>query len=191
MLSTIAAVELEVLRMMSAPPAAVRPFPSRTISSAPSSRILLSLSGESEIATVPKPTDSKYGHALVRLRIGPAEPAINSISGAKDWCSLLVGNLVRNQIRSVGVHQHVLGVPALCICPGALQIGTEHPSAALAPFAASAGGLNPRRANAVAYLASGHIRSRGDDLAHRLVTKDSRKWSRKVSKRLVHIGVAD
>src|SRR5215468_12082942 len=140
---------------------------------------------------MPKPTDSKYGHALVRLRIGPAEPAINGISGAKDRCSLLVGNLVRNQIRSVCVHQHILGVTALCICPGALQIGTEHPSAALAPFAASAGGLNPRRANAVAYLASGHIRSRGDDLAHRLVTKDSRKWSRKVSKRLVHIGVAD
>src|SRR5712692_7659499 len=38
MLSTMDFVELEVLRMMSAPPAAARFFPSRTISSAPSRR---------------------------------------------------------------------------------------------------------------------------------------------------------
>ena len=43
----------------------------------------------------------------------------------------------------------------------------------------------------VAYLASGYIRSHGDDLAHWLVAEDSRKLSWKVSKRLVHIGVAD
>ena len=43
----------------------------------------------------------------------------------------------------------------------------------------------------VAYLASGYIRSHGDDLAHRLVAEDSWKLSRKVPKRLVHIGVAD
>src|SRR6516162_2638579 len=140
---------------------------------------------------VPKPADSKYGHALVRLRIGPAEPAINGIPGAKDRCGLLVGNLVGNQVGSVGVHRHVLGVTALRIAARALQIGAEHPAAALAPFAPSAGGLNPCRADAVADLASGHIRTHGNDLAHRLVAKDSRKLSGKVSKRLVHIGVAD
>src|SRR3984893_5134069 len=47
---------------------------------------------------MPKPADSKYGHALVRLRIGPAEPAINRIPGAKDRCGLLVGNLGGNQV---------------------------------------------------------------------------------------------
>src|SRR5262245_45524334 len=140
---------------------------------------------------VPKPADPKYGYPLVRLRIGPAEPAINGIPGTKDRCGLLVGNLVRNQVRCVGVHQHVLGVTALRITARALQKGTEHPTAALAPFAASAGGLNPCRADAVAYLASVHIRSHGDDLSHRLVAKDPRKWSRKVSKRLVNVGEAD
>src|SRR5579864_1528390 len=115
MLSTIDLVELEVLRITSAPPAAARLFPSRTISSAPRSRIILSLSGECEIAIVskpaafayctarcPKPTDSKYGYALVRLRIGPPEPTINGIPGEEDRCGLLVGHLVRNQVCSVG-----------------------------------------------------------------------------------------
>ena len=46
--------------MMSAPPAAVRLFPSRTTSSAPSSRIILSLSGECEIAMVSKPAAFAY-----------------------------------------------------------------------------------------------------------------------------------
>src|SRR5215468_3485362 len=126
---------------------------------------------------MPKPADSKYGYALVRLRIGPAEPAINGISGAEDRCGLLVGNLLRNQVRSIGVHQHVLGVTALHLAPRALQIGAEHPAAALAPFAASARGLNPCRPDAVACLASGYIRSHGDDLADWLVAKDSRKFS--------------
>src|SRR5215470_13730505 len=138
-----------------------------------------------------KPADSKYGHALVRLRISPAEPAINGIAGAKDRCGLLVGNLVGNQVRSVGVHQHVLGVTALHITARALQKGAEHPAAALAPFAASAGGLNPCRTHAVAYLATAHIRSHGDDLPHGLVAKDSGKWSGKVSKGLVHVCEAD
>src|SRR5262249_11482793 len=89
------------------------------------------------------------------------------------------------------VHRHVLCVAALRIAPRALQIRTEHPAAALAPFAAPAGGLNPCRADAVADLASGHIRSHGNDLAHWFLAKDSRKLSWKVSKRLVHIGVAD
>src|SRR5262249_54343735 len=138
-----------------------------------------------------KPADSKYGHALVRLRIGPAEPAINGIPGAKDRRRLLVGNLVGNQVCSVGIHHHVLGMTALRITSRALQIRAEHPAATLAPFAASAGGLDPCRADTVTYLASGHIWSQADDLAHRLVAKDARKLSGKVSKRLVHIGVAN
>src|SRR5207247_740295 len=60
MLSTIALVELEVLRMTSAPPAAARPLPSRTTSSAPRSRIILSLSGECETAIVTKPAAFAY-----------------------------------------------------------------------------------------------------------------------------------
>src|SRR5262249_45569262 len=140
---------------------------------------------------MPKPADSKYSHAFVRLRIGPAEPAINGITGTKDRRGLLVGNLIGNQVGGVGVHQHILGMTALRISPRALQIRTEHPAAALAPFAPSAGGLNPRRADAVAYLASRHIRGQADDLAHGLVAKDSRKLPREVSKRLMHVGVAD
>src|SRR5690242_6289126 len=98
---------------------------------------------------MPKPAASKYSHSLVRLRIGPAEPAINGIPSAKDRRGLLVGNLAGNQVCSIGVHQHVLGVTTLRLAPRALQIGAEHPAAALAPFAASAGGLNPCRADAI------------------------------------------
>src|SRR5882762_1769847 len=110
-------VELEVLRITSAPPAAARLFPSRTISSAPRSRINLSLSGECETAMVSKPAafaylhcqvpkaaDAEHGHALMRLGIGPAEPAIDRVTGAEDRGCLLIGNFVGNQIGGVGIH---------------------------------------------------------------------------------------
>src|SRR5215469_13062499 len=93
-----------------------------------------------------------------------AEDPINVIVHNGEVQDVRIGNdnwlrLVRNQVRCIGVHQHVLGVSGLCIAPRALQIGAEHPSATLAPFAASAGGLNPCSADAVAYLASGYIRA--------------------------------
>jgi hypothetical protein len=60
MLSAMASTELLVPRITSAPPAAARPLPSRTISSAPSSRIILSLFGECETATVVNPAALAY-----------------------------------------------------------------------------------------------------------------------------------
>src|SRR4029077_2571510 len=104
----------------------------------------------------------------MRLWVGPAEPAIDGVTGAEDRGRLLIGNLVRNQVGSVGIHQHVLGVTALYVDPRALHIGTEHPSATLAPFAAAAGGLNPCGAHAVADLSRCDVGSHGDDLADRL-----------------------
>src|SRR6266550_329066 len=164
MLSTMDFVELEVLRMMSAPPAAARLFPSRTISSAPRSRINLSLSGECETAMVSKPAAFAYCTARcpsppmpstatrTRLGIRPAETAIDRVTGAEDRGCLLLGNFVGNQIGGVGIHWHVLGVTALCLNSCAFQIGTEHSAAALAPFAPPASGLNPCGADAIAYL---------------------------------------
>src|SRR6266550_1598788 len=185
MLSTMDFVELEVLRMMSAPPAAARFFPSRTISSAQSSWINLSLSrgvgnGDGLKACclrvlhceVSKAADSKYGHALVRLGIGPAQPAVDRVACAEDRRCLLVGNLVGNQIGCVGIHQHVLGVPALCLNSCALHVGTEHSATTLAPFAAPAGGLNPGGTHAVAHLPRGDVGSHGNDLAPWLVAYD-------------------
>src|SRR5271157_4550676 len=142
MLSTMDFVELEVLRMMSAPPAAARFFPSRTISSAPSSRINLSLSGEWEMAMVSK-------------------PAVDRVARAEDRRCLLVGNLVGNQIGCVDIHQHVLGVPALCLNSCALHVGTEHSSITSAPFAAPAGGLNPGGTHAVSHLPRRDVGSHG------------------------------
>src|SRR5712672_4685095 len=101
---------------------------------------------------MPKPANPEHCHALVRLGIGPAEPAIDGVTGAEDRGRLLIGNLAGNQVSSIGIHQHVLGVTALYIDPRALQIGTEHPAAALAPFAAPARGLDPCGAHTVAYL---------------------------------------
>src|SRR5437867_3323657 len=105
----------------------------------------------------------------MRLGIGPAEPAIDGVTGAKDRGRLLIRNLVRNQIGGDGIHQHVLGVTALYTDPRALQIRTEHPAAALAPFAAPARGLNLCGAHTVAYLSCCDVGSHGDDLADRLV----------------------
>src|SRR5580700_7945587 len=127
----------------------------------------------------------------MRLWVGPAEPAIDGVTGAEDRGRLLIGNLVRNQVGSVGIHQHVLGVTALYIDPRALHIGTEHPAATLAPFAAAAGGLNPCGADAVADLSRCDVGSHGDDLADRLVPEDSRKLSWKVSESFMHVGIAD
>src|SRR5271167_2272607 len=201
MLSIMDLVELEVLRMMSAPPASERLFPSRTISSAPSSRILIrgmrnrnGLEARSFCVLhcqVPKAADSKHRHALVRPRIGPAEPAVNRVPGTKDRCGLLVGNLIGNQVRNVGVHRHVLGVTALRIAPCALQIRAEHPATALAPFAASASRLNPGGTYAVADLSRGDVGGHSNDFADRLVSEDSRKLSGQVSLRLMYVGVAD
>src|SRR5262249_41272010 len=92
---------------------------------------------------VPEPADAEHGYALMWLRICPAEAAIDGVPGAEYRGCLLVTNLVGNQVGSVPVHQHVLSVTALRSAPCAFQIGTEHPAAALAPFAASASGLNP------------------------------------------------
>jgi hypothetical protein len=65
------------------------------------------------------------------------------VAGAEDWRGLLERNLVGNEISGVGVHRHVLGVAALRFAACALHIWTEHSAATLAPFAASARGLNP------------------------------------------------
>src|SRR5207248_5592706 len=80
-----------------------------------------------------EPADPEDGHALVRLGIGPAEPAIDCVTGAEDRGCLLVGNLVGNQISGISIHQHVLRVTALYIETRALQIRTEHQATALAP----------------------------------------------------------
>src|SRR2546422_10187448 len=132
---------------------------------------------------VPKAADPEHSHALMRLGIGPAEAAIDRITSAKDGGCLLIGNLVRNEIGCIGIHQHVLSVSALCLNPCALQIGTEHPAATLAPFAAAAGGLNPSGTHTVAYLSRGDVGSHRNDLADRLVAEDSGKWSGQVSER--------
>src|SRR3989440_11489446 len=125
------------------------------------------------------------------LRIGPAEPAIDRVTSAEDRGRLLIGNLVGNKVGCVGIHQHVLGVSPLCLNSCALQIGTKHSAATLAPFAAPASGLNPGGTHAVADLSRGDVGSHGNDLADRLVAEDSGEWSGQVSERLMYVGVAD
>src|SRR5260370_35832872 len=122
---------------------------------------------------VPKSADPKHGHALMRLGIGPAEPAIDRITSAKDGGCLFIGNLVWNQIGCISIHQPVFGVSALCLHPCTLQIGTEHSAATLAPFAAATGGLNPGGTHTVADLSRGYAGSYGHNLADRLVAEGS------------------
>src|SRR5579864_8617906 len=109
----------------------------------------------------------------MRFGIRPAETAIDRVTGAEDRSRLLIGNLVRNQVGGVGIHRHVLGVSALRLNSCALQIGTEHSAAALAPFAAPTCGLNPCCAHAVAYFSRRDVGSHGDDFADRLMTEDA------------------
>src|SRR6202051_35510 len=127
----------------------------------------------------------------MRLGIGPAEPAIDRVTRTKDRGCLLVRNLIGNQIGGVGIHQHIVGVSALCLNACTLQIGTEHSAAALAPFAAPASGLNPSGTHTVADLSRCDVGSHRNDFADRLVAEDSGKWSGQVSERLMYVCVAD
>src|SRR5215467_7376940 len=116
MLSIIDLVELEVLRITSAPPAAARLFPSRTISSAPRSDHLVFIgrvrNGDGLEACrlsvlhcqVPEPADSEHGHALMRLGICPAEAAVDCVTSTEYGGCLLEGHLVRNEISGVAIH---------------------------------------------------------------------------------------
>jgi hypothetical protein len=119
---------------------------------------------------VSKPADTEHGHALMQLRIRPAQPAIDRVTRAEDGGCLLEGNLVGNEIGCVGIHQHVLGMSALRLNSRALHVGAEHFTSTLAPFAAPTGGLNPRGAHAITHLSHGHIGSDGNHLADGLVT---------------------
>jgi len=83
---------------------------------------------------------------------------------------------------TIRIHKHVLGMTTLQIQSGAFLIGAEIPAAALAPFAAPTGSLDPGRAYAIAYFSAGNIRGRCHNLADRFVTEDSGKLSGNVSK---------
>src|SRR3989442_12312441 len=139
---------------------------------------------------VPKAADPEHSHALMRLGIGPAEAAIDRITSAKDGGCLLIGNLVRNEIGCIGIHQHVLSVSALCLNPCALQRGTEHPAATLAPFAAAAGGLNPSGTHTVAYLSRGDVGRHRNGLADGLVATHWEPWRGQLRARLREVRVA-
>src|SRR2546429_4135213 len=93
--------------------------------------------------SVPEAADAQHGDALVRHGVGPAQAAPHCIARTEDRSSLFVRDVVWNQESTIGIHEHVLGVTALYIHPRAFLIGAEIPAAALAPFAAPAGGLNP------------------------------------------------
>src|SRR5262249_41745786 len=80
----------------------------------------------------------------------PSGARIHRITSAEDRGCLLVGNLVGNAIRYVGIHQHVLGVPALGLDSCAFHKGAEHSAATLATFAAPTRGLNTGGTHAVA-----------------------------------------
>src|SRR5437868_13430257 len=127
----------------------------------------------------------------MRLGIGPAQSAIDGVTRTENGRRLLIRKLVRNQIGCVGVHRHVLGVSALCLTSGALHVGTEHSAATLAPFAATASGLNPGGTHEVTDLPRGDAWGHGNNLANRLVAQDSREWSGQVSERLMYVGVTD
>src|SRR5207302_10861286 len=89
------------------------------------------------------------------------------------------------------IDHHVLCVSGLPLNPSALQVGTGHPAAKLARFAAPAGGLHPSGTHTVAYLSRGDVGSHRNDLADRVVAEDSGEWSRQMSERLMDVGVAD
>src|ERR1700732_127938 len=108
---------------------------------------------------VPEAADAENGDALVRLGVGPAQSAPHRIPRAEDRSGLLVRHILWNQEGTIGIHGHVLGVTALQIDPRVFLIGTEIPAAALAPFAAPAGGLNPGSAYAIAHFSCGNARS--------------------------------
>ena len=140
---------------------------------------------------VPETADAEHGHALVRLGISPPKAAPYCIAGAEDGSRLLVRNVVGDQEGAIGIHQHVLGVPALKIHSGVFLIGAESPAAALAPFAAPAGGLNPCGPHAISDFSRGDVGGHSNNLADRFVPENSGKLAGNVAKGLVYVGVTD
>jgi hypothetical protein len=51
--------------------------------------------------------------------------------------------------------------------------------------------LNPRAAHPIAHFSGFHIGSHGNNLPNWLMTENSRKFSRKMSERLMYVGVTD
>src|SRR5262249_42840252 len=131
-----------------------------------------------------------HGDAVVRLRLGEAEPAVHGVAGAEDRRRLLVGHVLRDQHRGVGARGHELRVAALRLDARALAVRAEHRLAAQAPLAAAAGVLDPGHAHAVADLALGDARSDLHDVAHGLVAQRARELRRDVALGDVHVGVA-
>jgi hypothetical protein len=62
---------------------------------------------------VPESADPEHSHPLMRLGIGPAEPALDRVPSAEDGCCLLIRDIVGDEIGCVRIHRHVLGVSAL------------------------------------------------------------------------------
>jgi len=182
MLSTMDFVELEVLRMMSAPPAAARLFPSRTIHPrrARGSTCLCQGSGKWRSSQSPllrvlhckvsQAADSKYGHGA-RAGWGSAQPqpAVDRVARAEDRRCLLRRKPYRESDRLRRHSSACTRRARLCLNSCALHVGTEHSATTLAPFAAPAGGLNPGGTHAVAHLPRRDVGSHGNDLAHWLV----------------------
>jgi hypothetical protein len=96
-------VELEVLRITSAPPRCSKALSvaDNLIRAKVADRLVLIggvRNGDGLEARglcvlhrqVPKAADSKHGHALMRLGIGPAQPAIDCVTGAEDRGCLFV-----------------------------------------------------------------------------------------------------
>src|SRR6476661_4499278 len=110
---------------------------------------------------VPQAANPENGHALVRLRIGPAEPAINRVTSTEDRGCLFIGNIIGNKVSCVGIHRHVVGVSALCLNSSGYQIRTEHSAATLAPFTAPASGLNPSGTHTIADLSRSDVARHG------------------------------
>jgi len=110
MLSFIALVKLEVLRITSALPAAfIRAkvadhlvFIGRMRRDGLEAWGLCVLHGQ-----VPESSDPEDGNALMRLEIRATEPAINRVAGAEDWRGLLEGHLVGKEVSGASVHRHV------------------------------------------------------------------------------------
>jgi hypothetical protein len=140
---------------------------------------------------MPESANTQDSDTLVRFGIRPTEAAPYSVAGAENWRRLFVRQALGQQSCCLRVQGHEFRVSALKLDPCGLLVGAKMFAPAQAPFASAAGRLDPRNTDAVSEVSRPYTRTDRDNLTHGVVAENSRERARKMSERLVNIGVAN
>ena len=137
--------------------------------------------------------DAGYHHPLARPRFGLLEALVDGNARTHDRRGGSEVELVGDVPDIAWIREDVFGEAAIDRVAGVLLFETERLPARGAVLAMTAGGVEPRHADAIAFLDGGDAATDGDDVARALVARNERRrWlHRPVATRRVQVGMAD